>query len=166
MARNIAVDEAVRLGRIAIDGTSEQTLEWVTPVLYLRTADTRLFQLSAGEKQSTALPEEGEEISHEAAKYGLYVQALAAARKGRYDEAAALYDSLSTLDPSYRDTTVRRDRVRRALRIETEYMSARAAEDTATGRRPSLATGPFSSWIPSTAKRSAAVTRASGSGTS
>ena len=129
MARNIPVDEAVRLGRIAIDGTSEQTLEWVTPVLYLRTADTRLFQLSAGEKQSTALPEEGEEISHEAAKYGLYVQALAAARKGRYDEAAALYDSLSTLDPSYRDTTVRRDRVRRALRIETEYMSARAAED-------------------------------------
>ena len=129
MARNIPVDEAVRLGRIAIDGTSEQTLEWVTPVLYLRTDDTRLFQLTAGEKQSaTAMPEEGEEISREAAKYGLYVQALAAARKGKYDEAAALFDSLSTLDPSYRDATVRRDRVRRAQRIESEYEAAKAAE--------------------------------------
>ena len=47
MAHNIAVDEAVRLGRIAIDGTGEQTLEWVTPVVYLRTDDTRLFELSA-----------------------------------------------------------------------------------------------------------------------
>jgi len=45
LARNHPVDEAVRLGRIAIDGTGEQTLEWVTPVLYLRTADTRLFTL-------------------------------------------------------------------------------------------------------------------------
>jgi putative cell wall-binding protein len=46
IARNTPVDEAVRLGRIAIVGTSEQTLEWVTPVLYLRTAETCLFALS------------------------------------------------------------------------------------------------------------------------
>ena len=49
MAHNIAVDEAVRLGRIAIDGTGEQTLEWVTPVVYLRTDDTRLFELTAAD---------------------------------------------------------------------------------------------------------------------
>ena len=47
LAQSIAVDEAVRLGRIAIDGTSEQTLEWVTPVIYLRTDDTRLFDLTS-----------------------------------------------------------------------------------------------------------------------
>jgi len=45
IASNNPVDEAVRNGRIAIDGTGERTLEWVTPVLYLRTDDTRLFDL-------------------------------------------------------------------------------------------------------------------------
>ena len=84
LAHNIAVDEAVRLGRIAIDGTSEQTLEWVTPVVYLRTDDTRLFELtSTTEIARVARRRSGRRrtISHEAAKYGLYVQALAAARK-------------------------------------------------------------------------------------
>ena len=117
MAHNIAVDEAVRLGRIAIDGTGEQTLEWVTPVVYLRTDDTRLFELSAADGvASTATSEEGEAIPEEAAKYGLYVQALAAARKGRYDEAVALFDSVSILDSNYRDTATRRDAARQALR--------------------------------------------------
>ena len=116
-ARNVPVDEAVRLGRIAIDGTSEQTLEWVTPVLYLRTDETRLFQLTAGEKKSlSSMPQKGEDISREATKFGLYAQALSAARKGMYEEAATLYESLNTLDPSYRDVAARRDEVRRALR--------------------------------------------------
>ena len=83
MAHSIAVDEAVRLGRIAIDGTGEQTLEWVTR---MRIAATRLFELSAADGvAATATSEEGEAIPEEAAKYGLYVQALAAVlRKGRY----------------------------------------------------------------------------------
>ena len=130
LAHNIAVDEAVRLGRIAIDGTSEQTLEWVTPVIYLRTDDTRLFELTstAGKPASSRQARE-EEISHEAAAYGLYVQAMAAARKERYDEAEALLDSLITLDPSYRDATDLRSRMRRKQRLEAEYAAARAAED-------------------------------------
>ncbi len=136
MSQNIPVDEAVRLGRIAIDGTSEQTLEWVTPVVYLRSDDTRLFELtsssgeeSSGQDSSTVMPEEGEEISHEAAKYGLYVQALAAARRGQYDEAGALFDSLATLDPTYRDTSERRKQVRRDQRLEHGYAAARGAEE-------------------------------------
>ncbi len=136
LAHNIAVDEAVRLGRIAIDGTSEQTLEWVTPVVYLRTDDTRLFELSATPgmpRQSAQISQSAhmreEQISHEAAAYGLYVQAMAAARKERYDEAEALLDSLITLDPSYRDATDLRARMRRKQRLEVEYAAARAAED-------------------------------------
>ncbi len=127
LAQSIAVDEAVRLGRIAIDGTSEQTLEWVTPVIYLRTDDTRLFDLT-----STGPPvaqPEPEEISNEAAKYGLYVQALAASRKERYDEAVALLDSLITLDPGYRDATELRNRMRQEQKLGASYQKARAAED-------------------------------------
>jgi CHAT domain-containing protein len=46
VARGRGVDEAVSSGRVAILGLSRQTLEWVTPVLYLRGHDSRLFALS------------------------------------------------------------------------------------------------------------------------
>jgi WD40 repeat protein len=47
IARGRGVDNAVSSGRVAILGLSDQTLEWVTPVLYLRGHDTRLFTLPA-----------------------------------------------------------------------------------------------------------------------
>jgi CHAT domain len=37
------VDDATSSGRVAILGTRAQTLEWVTPVMYLRGSDSRLF---------------------------------------------------------------------------------------------------------------------------
>ena len=37
------VDDATSSGRVAILGTRAQTLEWVTPVMYLRGRDSRLF---------------------------------------------------------------------------------------------------------------------------
>jgi hypothetical protein len=46
LVRNRGVDEAVRAGRIALTGWNPDTLEWVTPVLYLRSRDTRLFDLT------------------------------------------------------------------------------------------------------------------------
>lgn len=44
--RSRGVDEAVRAGRIALTGWNPDTLEWVTPVLYLRSRDSRLFDLT------------------------------------------------------------------------------------------------------------------------
>jgi sugar lactone lactonase YvrE len=46
LVNNRGVDEAVRAGRIALIGSNPDTLEWVTPVLYLRSRDTRLFDLT------------------------------------------------------------------------------------------------------------------------
>ena len=43
IARGRGVDDAVSSGRVAILGLSDRTLEWVTPVLYLRGHDARLF---------------------------------------------------------------------------------------------------------------------------
>jgi WD40 repeat protein len=47
IARGRGVDDAVSSGRVAILGLSDSTLEWVTPVLYLRGHDTHLFTLQA-----------------------------------------------------------------------------------------------------------------------
>jgi restriction system protein len=43
IARGLGVDDAVSSGRVAILGTRARTLEWVTPVIYLRGHDSRLF---------------------------------------------------------------------------------------------------------------------------
>jgi hypothetical protein len=43
LAEGRDIDEAARSGRIAILGLSPDTLEWITPVLYLRGSATRLF---------------------------------------------------------------------------------------------------------------------------
>jgi hypothetical protein len=46
VARGRGVDEAVSSGRVAIIGLSGRTLEWVTPVLYLRGHDSQLFTVA------------------------------------------------------------------------------------------------------------------------
>ncbi len=47
IARGRGIDDAVSSGRVAILGTSSHTLEWLTPVLYLRGDHTRLFEIPA-----------------------------------------------------------------------------------------------------------------------
>ncbi len=47
LARGRGIDDAVSSGRVAILGIGDRTLEWVTPVLYLRGHDTRLFTFPA-----------------------------------------------------------------------------------------------------------------------
>jgi len=46
LAHGRGIDEAVRSGRIGILGLSRATLEWITPVLYLRGEDTHLFDIA------------------------------------------------------------------------------------------------------------------------
>ena len=46
LAHGRGIDEAVRSGRIGILGLSRGTLEWITPVLYLRGDDTHLFDIA------------------------------------------------------------------------------------------------------------------------
>ena len=54
LAHGRGIDEAVRSGRIGILGLGRGTLEWVTPVLYLRGEDTRLFEVARGAEPSDA----------------------------------------------------------------------------------------------------------------
>ncbi|WP_169813278.1 CHAT domain-containing protein [Nocardia vaccinii] len=46
LARGRSVDDAVRSGRIEILGLGSATLEWVTPVLYVRGENTQLFHFT------------------------------------------------------------------------------------------------------------------------
>jgi hypothetical protein len=46
IAHGRGVDDAVSSGRVAILGTSDTTLEWLTPVLYLRGGYAQLFAVT------------------------------------------------------------------------------------------------------------------------
>lgn len=131
LAHNHPVDEAVRLGRIAIDGTSENTLEWVTPVLFLRTDETRLFAVIRPDNGDT-FPQSKrptpERAARESTLHGLYMQALAAMRTGRHGDAITLLDSLLALEPNYEDAADRRDAARRRQRSAASYQRGRSAE--------------------------------------
>jgi CHAT domain/WD domain, G-beta repeat len=60
LIHNRGVDEAVRAGRIALTGWNPDTLEWVTPVLYLRSQDSRLFDFTDPAATSADLGEQPE----------------------------------------------------------------------------------------------------------
>ena len=131
LAHNHPVDEAVRLGRIAIDGTSENTLEWVTPVLFLRTDEARLFSVirpDDGDAPSPSKQPSAQQVALESTLHEMYMQALAAMRTGRHTDAIPLLDSLLALEPNYRDAADQRDAARRAQRSATNYQRGRAAE--------------------------------------
>src|SRR5271166_4482205 len=131
LAHNHPVDEAVRLGRIAIDGTSENTLEWVTPVLFLRTDEARLFSVirpDDGDAPSQSEQPSAQQVALESTLHEMYMQALAAMRTGRHTDAIPLLDSLLALEPNYRDAADQRDAARRTQRSATNYQRGRAAE--------------------------------------
>jgi CHAT domain len=46
IAHGRGIDDAITSGRVGILGTGDFTLEWLTPVLYLRGRDARLFDVS------------------------------------------------------------------------------------------------------------------------
>jgi len=59
IAHGRGVDDATSSGRVAILGTSARTLEWITPVMYLRGHENRLFTLqppSPGEPVAEVKP--------------------------------------------------------------------------------------------------------------
>lgn len=131
IAHNHSIAEAVRIGRIGIRGTGEETLEWVTPVLYLRGVDAALFDVLPGgpeerEEGPTLTPQAAAE---EAAVQALYQQAMSRFRTRRFDEALPLFDSVLSLRPDYRDAAARRERAAHEVRVSAAYDEATAAEE-------------------------------------
>src|SRR5262245_62110420 len=95
LANGRAIDEAARSGRVGIL-SAPSTLEWVTPVLYVRGETTQLFDLKRVQ---------GQGLSRLAS---LYNEAHAALNAQRYEEAVQRFDDLLNVDPDYRDAAALR----------------------------------------------------------
>jgi len=137
LASGRRVDEAARSGRISILG-APGTLEWVTPVLYVRGETTQLFTFTGsptprpGTTASSgpeAAPATTPDRQRRAELSALYVEARAELRLEHYDTAIGLFDDLLTLDPRYPDAADLRDLAQRGRQLAATYYLAVEAED-------------------------------------
>ncbi len=130
LASGRAIDEAVRSGRISILGTPG-TLEWLTPVLYLRGNATRLFAFAPAPSPPTGPhggPDPDGSARRRAELRALLVEARAEFRLRNYDSAVALLDDLLTLEPDYPDGTELRHAALAQQRLADGYREAGEAE--------------------------------------
>jgi tetratricopeptide (TPR) repeat protein len=135
-----SIDEAARSGRISILGTP-RSLEWVTPVLYVRGEASHLFTLdklpAVGSQATDLALDEPPAVPPAAVPAGQsqaqlraqYVAARAELRVGRFDIAAAMFDELLAQDPAFLDAAELRDSARRGARLVDSYDRARRAEE-------------------------------------
>ncbi|KIS25543.1 hypothetical protein TV39_21165 [Arthrobacter sp. SPG23] len=147
IANGRGVDEAARVGRISVMGSPDGTLEWVTPALYVRGGDTKLFNLKAPSRPAVArkvdpaapvttasgnatagAPERSDARIRQAELRALYVQACAELRTKHYPVAIELFDDLLTLDGGYRDAALLRASAAQHLERAEAYHHAREAE--------------------------------------
>ncbi|WP_164205527.1 CHAT domain-containing protein [[Micrococcus luteus] ATCC 49442] len=140
LANGRSIDEATRNGRISMRGKSGGTLEWVTPVLYVRGGSTELFTLTglpvpqpAAAAQPPARTDEpdlqmAETRVRDAQLRALYVQASAELRTKHYGPAIELLNHLLTLEPAYRDAAALRETARDRFTAARTYLRAREAE--------------------------------------
>ncbi len=130
IAYNHSIAEAVRFGRIGIRGTGEETLEWITPVLYLRGDDAPLFDVTPGPSQhDEEAPLNPQQAAEEAGVQALYQQAMSRFRNKRYAESVPLFDSVLSLRSDFRDARERREQAARKARVLEAYDDAVAAEE-------------------------------------
>ncbi|WP_345148742.1 CHAT domain-containing protein [Arthrobacter ginkgonis] len=124
------VDRAAGSGRRSILGLG--TLEWVTPVLYVRGGSTQLFTLT-GRPVSLGLeiqPPVALPARRQAAQLrALYLHARAELRTKHYGQAIELLDDLLTLEPGYSDAAELRKTAAVRQEMAETYRAAREAED-------------------------------------
>jgi hypothetical protein len=109
LARGGGVDEAITSGRIAILGAGDSTMEWLTPVLYLRGDQTHLYAIaSAPAEDAPQLPEPRSQT--QAARLLAEAERIAQSIADEDDRAAALGDVagvLAATDPDRAERTAR-----------------------------------------------------------
>ncbi|MDT0484039.1 CHAT domain-containing protein [Streptomyces doebereineriae] len=120
LAHGRRVDDAVRSGRLSMFGTS-RSLEWITPVLYVRGEANLLFNLNTQQQP----PKETDQR-----KRRLYTEASEELRIGHRGKAIELLDDLLSLDPDNSDAIKLRDQAARQEQLIKAYVRAAEAEES------------------------------------
>ena len=134
LASQLPVDLSVTQARQAILLTLPGSLEWGTPVLYMRTPDGALFDITEETASHTVAREAASDGSVGHAPTGeddqedLYTRGLAALYTERWDEAVQAFRTLIS-DGGYKDSAGKLERARRGQRLASLYTAARGAAE-------------------------------------
>ena len=137
VAKRLPVDTSVMRARRALRRAKKDTLEWGTPVLYLRAPDGRVFDTTAsaplasrdeaGERQAQS----GQPLvsADAAAVEALYDQALAAFWTERWDQAVDLLQQVLAMQDHHPQAAGKLEHARRQQQLTASYAHACAAAD-------------------------------------
>jgi outer membrane protein assembly factor BamD (BamD/ComL family) len=136
LAYGMAVDEAMVVARKAISLAVTNTVEWGTPVLYMRTPDGVLFEVAETQRARRRAPPVSEappEISEELAKHleHLYVDGLGAFWLEQWATAIRCFQAVVDERPDYRDGDAagKLEEARRRGKLEALYAQAQTAHE-------------------------------------
>jgi DNA-binding beta-propeller fold protein YncE len=140
LADQPSVDRCVMQARRAIRLALPGSLEWGTPVLYMRSADNILFDLPgplAGRQGTKSGSVPADLLAGHVARDGagepedLYTQALAALYTERWDEAVQSLRALTPNGSGYKDSARKLEEARRGQRLAALYTAGRGAAQAA-----------------------------------
>ncbi len=126
LADGYPVDAALTEARKAIK-TQGNELEWGTPVLYMRSPDGRIFdvtQLPAAAPRPVSIADPQESARQER----LYTEALEAFYLGKWAEAYQKFQAIVDANPAHKDAAAKLEIARQKMRLQTFNDQALAAE--------------------------------------
>ncbi len=129
LADGYPVDAALTEARKAIK-TEGNDLEWGTPVLYMRTPDGRIFDISgqpAVSKQPA--PFAVQEPKKDNRLEQLYTEGLEAYYLGQWEAACQKFQAVVDADPNFKDAASKLDVARRKIAVQTLNKQAQDAEN-------------------------------------
>jgi WD40 repeat protein len=128
VAKRRPVDDSVMRARRALRLDNSHTLEWGTPVLYLRAPEGRIFGSTA---LPPPLPLPLEQPIGEREMEALYDQALAAFWTDQWDQAILLLQQVLAYRPQrYPGVPAKLEQARQQLQLATRYAQGCAAVET------------------------------------
>jgi tetratricopeptide (TPR) repeat protein len=131
VAKRLPVDISVMRARRALRRAKKDTLEWGTPVLYLRAADGLVFTSADGEGRlaSSGPPWHPREQAASQQVEALYDDAIAAFWTEQFDRAIELLRQVIAAWPDHPTASVRLEEARRQHQLATRYAQACAAAE-------------------------------------
>jgi len=137
LARGEPVDAAVAEGRRAIRLAANQTMEWGTPVLFLRAPQGIIFQVSEIQREKVPVPtvpeipeipeEEEQELEKQIAD--IYTRALSFFWLEEWEKAARNFQTIVKVRPNYEDAAEKLVEARRQAKLHALYAQALSAEE-------------------------------------
>jgi tetratricopeptide (TPR) repeat protein len=131
LVNGIPVDAAVAEARKAISLAVNNTIEWGTPVLYLRAPDGKVFDLAKMDRppRRREIPSDPASREMERRLEEDYIQANTAYWLEEWDTAANGFQSIVDRQPGYRDAEDKLAQARRQAELARLYHEAQAAQE-------------------------------------